>query len=603
MIILYDKNHAAGEGLGVLTDFIEEPTVTQRGATFYETKFSYFLHGKLNEHLKRNNTLKVKVSDEQYLPFTIYEVEPDYVENTIYITAELTFLHELKNRVVKAFQYDTSIEEALRTLTANTNPVYSFVLTGDSQKPVYLEWQDGNAFDLYAELIELSGVEVTFTERGINIGDTVGTVFREPIRESDYVTKMTVTQSHAELVNRIIPVTTLQVDEPMKDEATGNRYRRETIEKITYGKPVLSPNIGDEQIRTQFVEYQNEVKDEKIFTYQLDDETEELELNVYRYETVDQLDKEAATFFDENIGIDLPKTNIDLQTLGLKPDLYGKLKHLNVYDVVPIYSESKDVAYEVQVMERTYEPMTGWVTNLKFTNESMTLQQAYRNVNAGKVSAQALAHQRNEQNNRYFNKLVNYVYNQAGQRLEFGRVLPPPDEYKEGDVYFLETADGDEMYKLVNGTWVYKTGWNFGAQIEALVKEMQKEAEKLAESEKRAEEELNRIKSSLAELDESIQNFDFENSSLDELRAKIEEASTRSLLNAEIIGGDGVTRYNKNLLKGDTRYTVPFNDPVFSVVANGGGFKAGQTYTISFNAICELLEKSKVVFTFERPNN
>ncbi|VHM59185.1 phage protein [Streptococcus pyogenes] len=87
----------------------------------------------------------------------------------------------------------------------------------------------------------------------------------------------------------------------------------------------------------------------------------------------------------------------------------------------------------------------------------------------------------------------------------------------------------------------------------------------------------------------------------DDLKNKVSETSETARLNAEIIGTDGKTRYNKNLLVGDPNRVKTYDQDYIEVEANDGGFKRGETYTISFSQTCELLQK--VAITLTQANN
>lgn len=89
--------------------------------------------------------------------------------------------------------------------------------------------------------------------------------------------------------------------------------------------------------------------------------------------------------------------------------------------------------------------------------------------------------------------------------------------------------------------------------------------------------------------------------SFDELKSQVSKASETSRINAEIIGTDGKTRYNKNLLVGDPNRTKTYDQDYIEVEANDGGFRRGETYTISFSQTCELLKK--VAITLTQANN
>ncbi|HER5561430.1 TPA: phage tail protein [Streptococcus pyogenes] len=85
--------------------------------------------------------------------------------------------------------------------------------------------------------------------------------------------------------------------------------------------------------------------------------------------------------------------------------------------------------------------------------------------------------------------------------------------------------------------------------------------------------------------------------SFDDLKNKVSETSETSRLNAEILGNNGKTRYNKNLLVGDPNRTKTYDEDYIEVEANDGGFKRGETYTISFSQTCELLKKVAITLT------
>ncbi|HFD7199031.1 TPA: peptidase, partial [Streptococcus pyogenes] len=85
--------------------------------------------------------------------------------------------------------------------------------------------------------------------------------------------------------------------------------------------------------------------------------------------------------------------------------------------------------------------------------------------------------------------------------------------------------------------------------------------------------------------------------SFDDLKNRVSETSEESRLTAEILGNNGKTRYNKNLLVGDPNRTKTYDEDYIEVEANDGGFKRGETYTISFSQTCELLKKVAITLT------
>ncbi|MEY2117360.1 phage tail spike protein [Streptococcus pyogenes] len=85
--------------------------------------------------------------------------------------------------------------------------------------------------------------------------------------------------------------------------------------------------------------------------------------------------------------------------------------------------------------------------------------------------------------------------------------------------------------------------------------------------------------------------------SFDDLKNRVSETSEESRLTAEILGNNGKTRYNKNLLVGDPNRVKTYDQDYIEVEANDGGFKRGETYTISFSQTCELLKEVAITLT------
>lgn len=73
---------------------------------------------------------------------------------------------------------------------------------------------------------------------------------------------------------------------------------------------------------------------------------------------------------------------------------------------------------------------------------------------------------------------------------------------------------------------------------------------------------------------------------LKELHDEIDKNAQLSKINNELIGGDGITRYNKNRLAGDPNRTIELGTDYIEVGHNGDGFEVGKEYTISWSAEC-----------------
>lgn len=169
-----------------------------------------------------------------------------------------------------------------------------------------------------------------------------------------------------------------------------------------------------------------------------------------------------------------------------------------------------------------------------------------------------------------------------------------------------EIEDGIEKAKAHGEEYADKIRQDVEAQLEAFDREFD---EKQAEIDKRVDKELEAFK-------KEAENFEFTDEVIDkiadkvdlgkefdELEAQIRATNETSRLNAEMFGNDGITRYNKNLVMDGTERTIPFDGEAAVIKANDGGFKAGVTYTISFESLCELLQQLPVSFeqTHQKP--
>lgn len=209
-----------------------------------------------------------------------------------------------------------------------------------------------------------------------------------------------------------------------------------------------------------------------------------------------------------------------------------------------------------------------------------------------------------------------------GKNTVYGGTEMPKDEpkgtLKKGDILFLKVGDTTRMYFWNGAEWEEPEVVN---DPERWREDLEKQISEAIEKAKKAQEEINqRTDKELEEFRETLKNLALPEEaikkiteaikvddipsikqSFDDLKNKVSETSETSRLNAEIIGTDGKTRYNKNLLVGDPNRVKTYDEDFIEVEANDGGFKRGETYTISFSQTCELLKK--VAITLTQTNN
>ncbi|CRW81659.1 phage tail protein [Streptococcus equi] len=209
-----------------------------------------------------------------------------------------------------------------------------------------------------------------------------------------------------------------------------------------------------------------------------------------------------------------------------------------------------------------------------------------------------------------------------GKNTVYGGTEMPKDEpkgtLKKGDILFLKVGDTTRMYFWNGAEWEEPEVVNDPEQWR---EDLEKQISEAIEKAKKAQEEINqRTDKELEEFRDTLKNLALPEEaikkiteaikvddipsikqSFDDLKNKVSETSETARLNAEIIGTDGKTRYNKNLLVGDPNRTKTYDQDYIEVEANDGGFRRGETYTISFSQTCELLKK--VAITLTQANN
>ncbi|HES6344125.1 TPA: phage tail protein [Streptococcus pyogenes] len=205
-----------------------------------------------------------------------------------------------------------------------------------------------------------------------------------------------------------------------------------------------------------------------------------------------------------------------------------------------------------------------------------------------------------------------------GKNTVYGGTEMPKDEpkgtLKKGDILFLKVGDTTRMYFWNGAEWEEPEVVN---DPERWREDLEKQISEAIEKAKKAQEEINqRTDKELEEFRAALKNLALPEEaikkiteaikvddipsikqSFDDLKNRVSETSEESRLTAEILGNNGKTRYNKNLLVGDPNRVKKIDEDYIEVEANDGGFKRGETYTISFSQTCELLKKVAVTLT------
>lgn len=289
----------------------------------------------------------------------------------------------------------------------------------------------------------------------------------------------------------------------------------------------------------------------------------------------------------------------------------------NIGDTVRVVRKDRNLDYEVRVFEITWDRLSNKAIDIKLGDRL--------NATDSLKKAQLQSHLTDSVSDAVFDTLGQFLKDELPSADGFNTNFysesePDKSKVKIGDTWFkpdpeheghkiLLIWDGENWVEVIRSynPDVAKTA------VEEAIKEIEKAKKAQEEINQRTDKELEEFRDTLKNLalpEEAIKKItdaikvdDIPSikQSFDDLKNKVSETSEESRLTAEIIGSDGKTRYNKNLLVGDPNRTKTYDEDYIEVEANDGGFKRGETYTISFSQTCELLKK--VAITLTQANN
>lgn len=289
----------------------------------------------------------------------------------------------------------------------------------------------------------------------------------------------------------------------------------------------------------------------------------------------------------------------------------------NIGDTVRVVRKDRNLDYEVRVFEITWDRLSNKAIDIKLGDRL--------NASDSLKKAQLQSHLTDSVSDAVFDTLGQFLKDELPSADGFNTNFysesePDKSKVKIGDTWFkpdpeheghkiLLIWDGENWVEVIRSynPDVAKTA------VEEAIKEIEKAKKAQEEINQRTDKELEEFRDTLKNLalpeeaikkiTEAIKVDDIPSikQSFDDLKNKVSETSETARLNAEIIGTDGKTRYNKNLLVGDPNRVKNYDEDFIEVEANDGGFKRGETYTISFSQTCELLKK--VAITLTQANN
>ena len=254
-------------------------------------------------------------------------------------------------------------------------------------------------------------------------------------------------------------------------------------------------------------------------------------------------------------------------------------------DTVRVVRPDRNLDYSTRIFKITYDRLTGRAIEI-ILGDQMNLSEGRKRAQLESSITNAI----DKHMGGTMNQILNILPSADGMTRNF-YMSDEPQNPRVGDIWYKPDPT-DERH-----TVLYI--WNGEAWEEVIrSKDWNVVEEKLKEMDELVKEHDALINQRQEELDKELEKIVAKeiDTSLKDLRARVDAISETSRVNAEMIGNDGVTRYNKNILKGDFKRTITLEDNVTTIVANDGGFKRGETYTISFESICHLIEKYLLIF-------
>ncbi|NBL20494.1 peptidase, partial [Streptococcus equi] len=313
--------------------------------------------------------------------------------------------------------------------------------------------------------------------------------------------------------------------------------------------------------------------------------------------TVEEIRKLAQKYLkDNNVGA--PKISIEVDYIDLSQTLdyqdFRVMEEVELCDIVPLYYPKFGITTETEkVVEIVYDVYTDSNHTIKLG----TIGQSISKSLTGGVTQRIETLENNQKvitnNQQQFElNLPKYLNDLNGTKIWYEK---PDDnvEHKIGDFWFEKNGkyqrtwvwDGNQWVKIID---TEDLNPNQRAFDEAMA-EIEKLKQHQQQIDKRNQRELEEFRDTLKNLalpeeaikkiTEAIKVDDIPSikQSFDDLKNKVSETSETARLNAEIIGTDGKTRYNKNLLVGDPNRTKTYDQDYIELEANDGGFRRGET--------------------------
>lgn len=596
---LYNHN-----GLGSLHELVEYQVTEVLNGEF-EALFEYPVTGQLYGQIEDHMLIKAKPNrvDKPHV-FRIYETELDIERQSLVIYARSKNYDLASNMVRHTGINSMTPEEAWRNAKAASLEPTEISFTSNITTPSSTEWTRRNLLSCIVgeqgSMLQIWGGELKHDVDRIQLWRRRGDDNVTTIRYGKNLAGLKSTYSTKGLVTAILPYFSYRPEEGDEEIIVGNVVKSDLVNAYPY-------------THYDAVEF-----------------TEEDGVT-----TPEDLNRVAGRYFRDYPDKDKPSINMEINMLDLSHtkeyERFKGLEEVKLGDTVTVYAGPFGIDVTAKVTKIVYNGLTDENEVIEVGTTRSSQFENYRELVSREVNKELDG----------VNHRINIIQTAAdGKGKNFRGPDEPTQGMQEGDLWFKELGEGHiEIYQYNGWTWgdpivssreldkVSKEIEEQQAKLEAFeqsLKELQdRNDEELAEFDKQLEE-LRQSGVSEEQIDEAIKRAGFDSVEIEEIQRRLDESDRRTEngsveiekirrrlgetsdtaeLAVEMIGNDGKTRYSRNRVDGATDGQIEFGGQPLEVTHNGDGFVAGQTYTISFNALCELLEQIGVDIRFNYPTD
>ncbi|AIQ01647.1 phage tail spike protein [Streptococcus pyogenes] len=287
------------------------------------------------------------------------------------------------------------------------------------------------------------------------------------------------------------------------------------------------------------------------------------------------------------------KTLCDIPGNSLKIDVTNNYEGaVRLFDTAIVFHELYDRDLRMQITGYRFAPMANRLKSIIFGEIKTNLAKQISNQIDNKVAESTAQHDA-----AFEAKLQKQIDN--ANRIFDTKEAKLREEIEDG----IKKAEANAEVKVAEVNAKVTEAEKLAKEVDKRLVEFLSDAEIKQKEFEETLRSLSLPEEAIKKITEAIKVDDIPSikQSFDDLKNRVSETSEESRLTAEILGNNGKTRYNKNLLVGDPNRTKTYDEDYIEVEANDGGFKRGETYTISFSQTCEPLKK--VAITLIQANN